>query len=137
MSATVTRGPWDVVHDEPDAPDAREHAATAMGAARHAADSESKAKEHAETAGRHAEKVGEIDQILADVRKLAEETQEAAQLNVRVLEGIAHAVAALVEKMHTTHHEAMGRIGEAMEQMSKPRRIVRDKDGRAAGVEVG
>lgn len=123
---------WDLVHEEDDLPDAREHAASAMGAARHAADSEAKARGHAAKAEEHAGKLERAEQLLAEVREISEEMRE----SMGKLDVIAQTVAKLTEALHSTHRESMDRVGSAIEAIGKPRKIVRDDSGRASGIQA-
>lgn len=134
MSAAQQPGEWDVIHEEPDEDDTHDHAATAMQAAAHAADSHKRAAKAADQAEKHAGRLDEVEDLLSEARDLAKEMRGLSETNMRMLDGAAKMIGSLVEAIHTTHKEAMEKLTDAM---SAPRKIVRDKEGRATGVERG
>ncbi len=74
--------------------------------------------------------------MLERAEALGEEMRGLGDRSTEMLQTVAASIQALAEQMHKSHAEGMGRIADAVKAVAAPRRIVRDKDGRAAGVEL-
>lgn len=137
--ANVHRGPWDVVEQEPEvtSKDIDRHADAVQKAVDHAKGHADNARDAAAEAAKHAGRLDELEDRLKRVEALLDDAKALGDRSTEVLSTVAQSVQALAEQMNRTHGEGMQRVAEAIKASTAPRRIVRDKDGRAAGVEVG
>ena len=135
MSGNVQQGPWASFVDEPDK-EAQDHAGAALYAMQ-------MAQKHAETAGKHADSVQQamdalqrVEELVKHAEEVVQRTHEMGSTQVESMQAVAQAIGQLVDKFHQTHRESMDKISGALTTMAKPRKVVRDKDGRMSGVEV-